>query len=321
MKASLIALACLATMGAAHATYCPPGSAHAGQAEPYYPNRCNESPTSTTKATALGVGVGIAGAQSDAAATAAAIGQGGAGGASSSNATGGQSNSTATGGAAAQRQQQLQDQRMTSQNQNSSGVVIQGAQAGSGDRSTYTATAWAPIIHGPAAPALAAGNLVVVPGVCGPRVRVITTQVVGQHYGAMGGQTDTPNGYTETLGEYLDENGNPAEPFVRRGGYLIGHQVTQYAAILGTSSAASFSVGGFVDSKGLQGGAAGSGARQQLVKGLQVMECVVPVALPLPAATAVPAPAPAAVIKPKRRIVRRAPPCAPALPICVAPAR
>jgi hypothetical protein len=303
MKTSLIALAVLSFAASASATFCPDGST----IESHPGGNCSAgTPGSSSSSSAgggggggggAGIGVGISGAQSSAAAQSAALAAGG-----NAQALGG-AGGVGLGGSAAQRQQQQQGQSLTNQNQNSSGVVIQGNQAGSGDRTSYNATAWAPVIHGPAAPALASGNLVVVPGVCGPRVRVITTQVVGQHYGAMGGQTDTPNGYTETLGEYLDEYGYPAEPFVQRGGYLIGHQVTQYAAILGTSSAASFSVGGFVDSKGLQGGAAGSGARQQLVKGLQVSECIVPVAPPPPppAVIVTPPPAPRVVYRTRYR--------------------
>lgn len=164
-------------------------------------------------------------------------------------------------------QQQKQKQKATG-----GSVVIEGNQAGSGDRSSFVA--WAPVLHGPAAPALASANLVVLPGVCGPRVRVITTQIMGQHYGPMGGRYDEQRGYMETLGPWLDEDGNIGNPFIWRDGFMLGHVVTQYAAVVGTSSAASFSVGGFVDSKGLQGGAAGSGAAQQLVKSLQVAECL-----------------------------------------------
>lgn len=80
---------------------------------------------------------------------------------------------------------------------------------------------------------------------------------------------------------------------------MLGHVVTQYAAVVGTSSAASFSVGGFVDSKGLQGGAAGSGAAQQLVKSVQVSDCVYAMpAQPAPIATPAPKPRP-------RKIIRR----------------
>lgn len=179
-----------------------------------------------------------------------------------------------------QQQQQAQQQGQVLTNRNvstSSGgaggsVVIEGNQSGSGDRSSFVA--WAPVIHGPAAPALASANLVVVPGVCGPRVRVITSQIVGQHYGPAGGRYEENRGYMETLGPWLNDDGNPGAPFVWRDGFMLGHVVTQYAAVVGTSSAASFSLGGFVDSKGLQGGAAGSGAAQQLVKSIQVSDCV-----------------------------------------------
>ncbi len=258
MKRTALFLSLFTVIGSASATFCPSGTVHAGSAEPIFPNRCNEGYTPPAS-----------GSSSDSKAAAVAAG---------------------IGGKQQQQQGQQQGQRLTSTNESTSGVVIQGAQTGSGDRSSYNYIAPPPIIHGPAAPALAAGNLVVVPGVCGPRVRIITTQVVGQHYGAMGGRYDEQNGYTETLGEYLDENGNPAEPFIRRGPYLIGHQVTQYAAILGTSSAASFSIGGATTGGQAGMGAAGSGARQQLVKGLQVMECVVPVERPAPVAIVPPAP-------------------------------
>lgn len=243
-----------------------------------------------------GVGVGVAAAQSSAGASAV-----GTGGKSMSNAAGG--NATANGGRQQQQQAQQQRQSLNNTNANQSGggsVVIEGNQSGSGDRSSFVA--WAPVIHGPAAPALASANLVVVPGVCGPRVRVITSQIVGQHYGPAGGRYEENRGYMETLGPWLDEDGNPGKPFVWRDGFMLGHVVTQYAAVVGTSSAASFSLGGFVDSKGLQGGAAGSGAAQQLVKSLQVMECVYATPAPYVAPIVTPAP----VYKPRpRKVVRR----------------
>jgi len=220
-----------------------------------------------------------------------------------------------------QQQQQAQQQRQslnnTNSNQSAGGaggqVVIEGNQAGSGDRNSFVA--WAPVIHGPAAPALASANLVVVPGVCGPRVRVITSQVVGQHYGPAGGRYEENRGYMETLGPWLNEDGNPGNPFVWRDGFMLGHVVTQYAAVVGTSSAASFSLGGFVDSKGLQGGAAGSGAAQQLVKSIQVADCIY--AMPKPEVREVPVPVPTVIYKTRTVTKWRDRPVAP--PCCVVP--
>lgn len=251
MNKSLIALSLALASTASWGTYCPDGST----IESHPNNDCNFK---EPKKNGIRVDVSpSANAQAKAAAQSSA----------SVKAT-----QSVTG---TQRQKQQQAQQLSNRNANQSAggsVVIEGNQAGSGDRSSFVA--WAPVLHGPAAPALASANLVVVPGVCGPRVRVITTQIMGQHYGPMGGRYDEQRGYMETLGPWLDENGNIGNPFIWRDGFMLGHVVTQYAAVVGTSSAASFSVGGFVDSKGLQGGAAGSGAAQQLVKSLQVAECL-----------------------------------------------
>lgn len=144
----------------------------------------------------------------------------------------------------------------------------QGVNVTSGDSGNYSATAWAPIIHGPAAPALAAGNMVMAPTICGPRVNIIRTQVEGVRFGVWGGQQAVNQGYDEVLA--------PAENlFIQSGAYLIGHSVTSYTVALGTSSAGSFSVGGFSNNGGgAQGGGATSGAMQQIVQRHTVRECV-----------------------------------------------
>lgn len=276
MNKTLAFLSLALASSASWATYCPDGST----IESHPNGNCNYTPPKPPGFEGVKVEVSP-NASSDAQAKAAA----------QSSASIKASQSTAVSNRQQQGQQQQQAQRQslnnTNANQSAGGsVVIEGNQAGSGDRSSFVA--WAPVLHGPAAPALASANLVVVPGVCGPRVRVITSQIVGQHYGPMGGRYDEQRGYMETLGPWLDEDGNPGKPFVWRDGFMLGHVVTQYAAVVGTSSAASFSVGGFVDSKGLQGGAAGSGAAQQLVKSVQVTDCVY--ATPAPAVTVFPAP-------------------------------
>jgi hypothetical protein len=272
MNRNLPILALALVSSSAFATYCPDNSGvgdHVNDdCHAPFKNPTKNPSTGGGGGGGAGVGVGVAAAQSSAGASAV-----GTGGKSISNAAGG--NATANGGRQQQQQAQQQRQSLNNTNSNQSGggsVVIEGNQSGSGDRSSFVA--WAPVIHGPAAPALASANLVVVPGVCGPRVRVITSQIVGQHYGPAGGRYEENRGYMETLGPWLDEDGNPGKPFVWRDGFMLGHVVTQYAAVVGTSSAASFSLGGFVDSKGLQGGAAGSGAAQQLVKSIQVADCL-----------------------------------------------
>lgn len=303
MNRNLSILALALVSSSAFATYCPDNSGVGDHVN----DDCHAPFKNPTKNPSTGggggggggggagVGVGVAAAQSSAGASAV-----GTGGKSMSNAAGG--NATANGGRQQQQQAQQQRQSLNNTNANQSGggsVVIEGNQSGSGDRSNFVA--WAPVIHGPEAPALASANLVVVPGVCGPRVRVITSQIVGQHYGPAGGRYEENRGYMETLGPWLNEDGNPGNPFVWRDGFMLGHVVTQYAAVVGTSSAASFSLGGFVDSKGLQGGAAGSGAAQQLVKSLQVMDCLMEIK-----AVAAPIVTPAPVYKPRpRKVVRR----------------
>ena len=158
------------------------------------------------------------------------------------------------------------------------------------DRSTTSyqskAVAWAPVLHGPAAPALATPNLVMLPTVCGPRVAIRRTDVIGVRFGVWGGQQEVIQGYDEVIA--------PAENlFVQVGPYLVGHQVTTYTATLGTSSAASLSLAGYgKNGDGAQGGGATSGALQQIVQRYTVRECImaqeaVPVAV-VPAPVYVP---------------------------------
>lgn len=284
MRKTLTAIAILSICGAASATYCPDGST----IESHPNNNCNYKEPKKN-----GIDVDMS-AEAKAQAQAAA------------------KQKQQQQQQQAQLQQQTTQQRLDNRIKNTAGgasVSISGNAAGSGDSSNFTA--WAPIIPAPAAPAIASANLVVVPGVCGPRVRIITTQVMGQHYGPAGGQYEVVRTYNESIGPYLDENGNPDVPFVNRGGYLIGNMVTQAWATVGTSSAAGFSIGGFVDAKGLQGGANASGAVQQLVKSLQVTDCVMPTVQPQVIKP---------TYKPRPRPVRRvAPAPVPCLQLCTIP--
>lgn len=173
-------------------------------------------------------------------------GAGGQGGASSSNSGG---NTLA------------QSTRAALDKSGNSTVVVDAS-----DRSR--AVAWAPVIPGPVAAPLAVGNMSVMEGRCGPRVEIRRRDVIGKRFGAWGGQQDVVQGQ--------DEITAPADQlFIQSGPYLMGHRVIRYMAVLGTSSAASFSVGGFSNSGGgAQGGAGGSGQMQQMVSRVAVEECV-----------------------------------------------
>lgn len=94
----------------------------------------------------------------------------------------------------------------------------------------------------------------------------------------------------ETQGQ--DEITAPAaEPFSQHGPYLMGHRVTRYMVVLGTSSASSFSIGGFSNNGGgAQGGSGGSGQIQQMASRVAVDECLVSVEVPMTT--------PVAVVKP-----------------------
>lgn len=188
----------------------------------------------------------------------------------SAGGTGGQSNSTSAGGTAAQGQGQRQGITGSgnSDSRISTGPTVIAVDTADRSSNTYRATTWAPVIHGSAAPALAAGALVVVPGQCGPRVLIVRRDVIGTRFGLLGGQQDVVQGQDEIVA--------PAPvPFAQVGPLLMGHAVTVYTAILGTSSAASLSLAGYgKDGQGAQGGGAASGQLQQIVQRVVVRECV-----------------------------------------------
>ncbi|WP_407306976.1 hypothetical protein [Acinetobacter sp.] len=137
------------------------------------------------------------------------------------------------------------------------------------DRSStnYRATAWAPVILGQAAPALAAGNVIIYPGQCGPRHELRKIDVTTTHHGVIW-DSEKKQGFDYSI--------VPAEhPFIERGEYLMGHQVIEYTAIIGTSSGGSFSLGGFGSGgQAAQGGAASNGQVQQIVQRVSLRECV-----------------------------------------------
>lgn len=168
-----------------------------------------------------------------------------------------------------------------------------GAGAGSGNRTSNTtalavdasdrsstsyesrAVAWAPVIHGPAAAPLAAANLVVVPGKCGPRMMVVSKNIVGQRFKSILPDSTFDQTTSDRLVTLTDGNGLPLPPFENRGGFLMGHEVTILATTIGTSTAGSISLGIFGKSNdAAQGGSSSSGSVQQIVKEIELRECV-----------------------------------------------
>jgi hypothetical protein len=332
MKRSLIALAALAASASCFATYCPDGST----IESHPNNDCSKSnqppkthtpaavPTTSTAGAAAGA---VAGAQAG----------------SKASATGGKA--SATGGAATARQQQAQRQAQA-QRTSVTGVgqgagALAGAGAGSdngngngatvsidaADRSSssYRATSWAPVIHGESAAPLANAGLIALPGVCGPRVRAVTTQVIGVRFGFFGGQSEVNQGYTQELGPEYNEDGTEAEPFIVDGGNVYGHRYTILAAALGTSSANSISVGGFRGGDAAQGGVASSGGMQQIGTRIVISRCVYATVAPPPPLLPLPAREPKVIYRTRWRdrpvAVPVATPCCVAPPVCCTAAR
>lgn len=186
-------------------------------------------------------------------------GAGGQGGTSS--AQGGTSGATAMGGAGA--------------------AGNSAVQVDASDRSTANyssrATAWAPIIPGPAAAPLAAGRLVQGSEECGPRASTYFVDVNGVRFQLLGGQQHVPQGYAQVLtvaaSPYIYHetelpNGKLASVF--------GSRVTSYMATLGTSSAGAFVVGGFgKQGDGGQVGTNTGGSLEQMVQRYTIRECVI----------------------------------------------
>ena len=183
------------------------------------------------------------------------------GGTSGATAMGGTSGATAMGGAGA--------------------AGNSAVQVDASDRSTANyssrATAWAPIIPGPAAAPLAAGRLVQGSEECGPRASTYFVDVNGVRFQLLGGQQQVPQGYAQVLtvaaSPYIYHetelpNGKLASVF--------GSRVTSYMATLGTSSAGAFVVGGFgKQGDGGQIGTNTGGSLEQMVQRYTIRECVI----------------------------------------------
>lgn len=178
------------------------------------------------------------------------------------------STNSVNGGAQTNGQSSRNSQNASTRSGSDNTIRVDASDRSGGDVYESKTTVWAPVIHGAAAAPLAAANLVVVPGVCGPRMDVVRTPVIGKRFGVWGGQSDVEQGFTEQLVP-------SATPFVRNGEYLLGHQITEYTAVVGTSSAGSFSLGGYgKNGDGAQGGGAASGQLQQIVSKVSLRDCI-----------------------------------------------
>lgn len=308
MKKTLITIACFAAMGAAHATYCPDNSpigdhvnndCHAPFKNPTQNPVGSTSESSSTAgalaaAGAVGVGLGIGGNS---------LAEGGAGGAGGTGGTGvGQGGAggigqggTGIGGRQQQQQGQQQGQQLNNRNDNSSGVVIQGNQAGSGDRYEYTA--WALPSLNVAVSAVPTATMMPIVRRCDARVRVYSESVTGWVRGPFGGMSEVVLGHRDNIEPWRDENGNvDPEPFqvvnvyerdvygnyvrTRRGDpiiieqRLIGSEVVGGMTAITSSSGASL-IGSLLDGgRGISAGAGTSTGLQQQTQVLNVFPCV-----------------------------------------------
>lgn len=236
--------------------------------------------------------------------TGVGIGVGGAGG--SSNATGGTSNATggkATGGNASQGQGQQMGQGQGQSSTNTLGQnTAQNASTQSGvqgagnstngigidlsdkSSSTYVREGDRTLFIPPVVPAtppssVAAANVIQNTSACGPLQSITKRQVIGVFFGALGGQDEVKQGFTDELQPYRDEQGNVVEYIVRPSFYgdrkVFGHQVTQYTAVIGISGARNFAIGGGggTSQNWGQGGMGSSSANQQMVTTIQLRLC------------------------------------------------
>lgn len=128
----------------------------------------------------------------------------------------------------------------------------------------------APSIPGPAAPAIASGNMIHVPGECGPRAIVISHKVTGVSRGAWGGKDYVDQGYDQEL---VDD----PVPFLIINGHEYGHAVTTVYTKIGVSYAASLNLGFYgKDQQGAQGGGGGSTNMERLVRSYTLRTCLIP---------------------------------------------
>jgi len=180
---------------------------------------------------------------------------------------------------AEQRQQQQQAQAQRQQaNGNGAGagaysgsnsVVIQGAQAGSGDRTL--------VLSLPSVPAtppsfVASAHMAMMWSPCGPLVRVVAEAVYGEYRGLFGGVTQVYLGANEKTADYLDHLGN-VQPYAVINGRWFGHQVLYSGAVPGVASGTNLTIGGAGGAGGGQAGGGTSGGMQRPVERVQYRLC------------------------------------------------
>lgn len=257
MKRTALFLSLFAAMGAANATYCPAGTVHAGSAEPIFPNRCNEGYTPPASGES----------SSDSKAAAVAVGIGGK-----------------------QQQGQQQGQRLTSTNESTSGVVIQGAQTGSGD--TYIdksrgSVFLPPVLFAPGLPPMAGVSGQPTVTACGPRQAIYREPVY-----AIMRNTFTPDERKFAGWDEYNKDVPAGEPrytiekvptgFAPDGSLIEativwGEQAIIRTEALSRASGAGISFGGFVKDVGGQAGASGQVQVQGFVTAISTVSCQMPI--------------------------------------------
>ncbi len=313
MKRYLIAAALLLVSSSAFATYCPPGTDHAGQGKPYYPNNCNDPPAPPSNpgtkqgqtangygGTGVGIGVGGAG------------GQGGKGG----NATGGKVSGSGNS-RNANRNSNNNAATSTSGATSASGVDASGNslnQLDLSDRSTSSvrSNVFIPGDLPGNAMNIAPGAFITTAGdtECGVLLTKIRTPI---YQWDKKGKKKHEAGYDEDVIPYVDANGVQVD-YQRvdtgdGGYYLRGSHVTYVLATAGGSASSQL---------GLQGGGGGgyggvsygSGAAySQAGVRILIRPCIAARVAAKPPVVKAWKPRP--VMKKKRRPVYRAPACVP----------
>lgn len=308
MKKALLIMAFCAISLPAAATYCGPGTAHAGQGEPWYPNRCNEVMTTPGAPSMTGTVTGqqeqlqgqLQAQQARARANASSGSASDAASTSSAQASGNGSNN----------QQALGD------------VNIGTRAAGSGDDNRV-------IVHpSMIPPSLVAinpqGNLMGSQSTCGPLMIEVREPSYALVQDFWGNTTQEVSGHTATPVLARDYAGKVVGYERTRVGdqdVFIGSMILMSSAILNKSMAFSGALG-FIKASG-SGGQIGGGyssAVQAQGKDVTIIPCFIPVAAPAPVSVTFTPPPPRPVIKP--RPLRKAPTCTTTrLPMCPRPDR
>lgn len=300
MKRTLISIAAFAVVGIANAT-CPDGSMH----EDHYYNDCskalkntggtvnnnnnnNNTNTPQANAAALGVGLGLGlGVGTGGNSESNALGVGGEGGKSASE-------SNATGGDAAQQQAQQQraqaDAKAASQangtvknttaTTTTQGVIVQGAQPGSGSNFTDKSRVLVlpPIMFAPGLAPMPGVNGAPIIGACGPRKAIYREPVYAtmrnsvfpdrqQVIGWDEYTKDLPAGEKRFVFDEIEVDG-------KKQTLMWGHQVVMKKDYGAKASGSGFSIGGWGNSAGGQVGNSGQAQVQAYATSIELLDCL-----------------------------------------------